>query len=223
MMGFQVFSTLTHNYSLMKHSSNAESKIRVEEWLPGDSLVDASRAAAIEADLDMLAEVLQAVVHGGASVSFFTPFSTNEARGFWREKVLPGVHAGTRRVVVARDGGRIVGTVQLQLEMPPNQQHRAEVAKLLVHPDARRRGIAKSLMTALEEIAISEGRTLLTLDTVTGSGAESLYRELGYITVGVVPRYARGALTTDLESTTIMYKELVDRKSLIDHDLRFTI
>ena len=197
----------------MKHSINAESKIRVEEWLPRNSLVDASRLTAFEGDLNMLAEVLQAVVHGGASVSFFTPFSINEARAFWREKVLPGVQAGTRRVVVARDGGRIVGTVQLQLEMPPNQRHRAEVAKLLVHPDARRRGIAKSLMTALEEIAISEGRTLLTLDTVTGSGAESLYRELGYITVGIVPRYARGALTTDLESTTIMYKELVNRKS----------
>ena len=194
----------------MKHSSNSESKTRIEEWLTGDSFLNASQAAAIDADLDMLAEVLQAVVQGGASVSFFTPFSISEARAFWKDKVLPGVQAGTRRVVVARDGDRIVGTVQLHLDMPPNQQHRADVAKLLVHPDARRRGIAKSLMTALEEIAISEGRTLLTLDTVTGSVAESLYRELGYITVGVVPRYARGALTTDLESTTIMYKELVE-------------
>jgi ribosomal protein S18 acetylase RimI-like enzyme len=202
-----------HNCSSMKTSTNAESRIRVEEWRPDDSLVDATQAAAIDADLDMLADVLQAVVHGGASVSFFTPFSIDEARAFWGEKVLPGVRAGTRRVVVARDGDRIVGTVQVQLEMPPNQQHRADVAKLLVHPDARRRGIAKALMTALEEIAISEGRTLLTLDTVTGSGAESLYRELGYITVGIVPRYARGALTTDLESTTIMYKELVNRES----------
>ena len=194
----------------MKPSPNGDSKIRVEEWLPGDSL---SQAGQIDADLEMLAEVLRAVVHGGASVSFFTPFSIDEARAFWKERVLPGVKAGTRRVVVAREGDRIVGTVQLQLEMPPNQQHRAEVAKLLVHTDARRRGIAKSLMKALEEIAIFESRTLLTLDTVTGSGAESLYRDLGYITVGVVPRYARGALTTDLESTTIMYKELVNRES----------
>jgi GNAT superfamily N-acetyltransferase len=92
--------------------------------------------------------------------------------------------------------------------MPPNQQHRAAVAKLLVHPDARRRGIAKALMIALEEIARFEGRTLLTLDTVTGAGAELLYSSLGYTTSGVIPGYARRALTPELESTTIMYKEL---------------
>lgn len=164
--------------------------------------------ASLDRDLDMLAEVLHAVVHGGAGVSFFLPFPLDEARAFWRETVLPGVRSGTRRVVVARDGDRIVGTVQLSLAMPPNQRHRADVAKLLVHPEARRRGIARAMMTALEDIARAEGRTLLTLDTVTGSAAEPLYSSLGYVTVGVIPRYARAALTPDLESTTIMYKEL---------------
>ena len=166
----------------------------------------------VDAEIDMLAEVLHAVVHAGAGVSFFTPFSIDDARAFWVDKVLPQVRAGTRRVLVARRdaecGERIVATVQLELDMPPNQQHRAAVAKLLVHPAARRRGIARALMIALEEIARSEGRTLLTLDTVSGSNAEFLYRSLDFIAAGVIPRYARGALTPELEGTTIMYKEL---------------
>ncbi len=156
----------------------------------------------------MLGEVLKTVVDAGAGVSFFVPFSLDEARAFWLDKVLPGVRARTRRVVVARRGSRVVGTVQLDLAVPPNQRHRAEVVKLLVHPTARRRGVARALMTALEAIARSEGRTLLTLDTVTGSSAEPLYLSLGYISVGVIPRYARGSLTPDLEAATIMYKEL---------------
>lgn len=83
------------------------------------------------------------------------------------------------------------------------------MVKLLVHPDARRQGIARALMIALEAVARSERRTLLTLDTWTGSPAERLYQSLGYVTVGVIPRYARGSLTPELEPATIMYKELV--------------
>jgi ribosomal protein S18 acetylase RimI-like enzyme len=187
----------------MTHSVNRAAEIRIEEWRR-----EASPSSAFEAEIGELAEVLHAVVHAGAGVSFFTPFYIDEARAFWVDKVLPQVRAGTRRVLVARDDERIVGTVQLDLEMPPNQQHRAAVAKLLVHPDARRRGIARALMIALEDIAQSEGRTLLTLDTVAGSNAELLYRSLDYITAGVIPRYARGALTPELEDATIMYKEL---------------
>jgi ribosomal protein S18 acetylase RimI-like enzyme len=203
---------------------NAPAGIRIEEWLTNDYRVDASRTAAVETEIGMLAAILHAVVYAGAGVSFFTPFSIDEARAFWVDKVLPQVRAGTRRVVVARliemgnsergkgkeekRDGRIIGTVQLDLDMPPNQQHRGAVAKLLVHPDARRRGIARALMRALEDIARSEGRTLLTLDTVSGSNAESLYRSLDFIVVGVIPRYARASLTPELEGTTIMYKEL---------------
>lgn len=187
----------------MTDSVSAPAEIRVEEWLIGGS-----RAAAIDAEIDMLAEVLHAVVHAGAGVSFFTPFSVEEARAFWVDKVLPQMGAGKRRVVVARLDERIVGTVQLELEMPPNQQHRAAVEKMLVHPVAWRRGIGRALMIALEEMARSEERTLLTLDTVSGSKAELLYRSLDFITVGIIPRYARGALTPELEGTTIMYKEL---------------
>jgi GNAT superfamily N-acetyltransferase len=190
----------------MTQSANAPGEARVEEWLPNTCSGDASTA--VDAEVDMLAEVLHAVVHAGAGVSFFTPFSIDEARAFWVDKVLPQVHAGSRRVLIARDGDRTVGTVQLDLEMPPNQQHRAAVAKLLVHPAARRRGVARALMIALEEIARTERRSLLTLDTVSGSNAELLYTSLDYITVGIIPRFARGALTPELEGTTIMYKEL---------------
>ena len=185
-----------------RRAANSASFV-IDVWQPA-----AADSASLGRDLDMLADVLRAVVYNGAGVSFVVPFSHDEARDFWVDKVLPGVRAGTRRVLVARQGDRIVGTVQLDLAMPPNQQHRADVLKLLVHPNARRQGIARSLMLSLESIARSEGRTLLTLDTWTGGYAEALYRSLGYVTVGVIPRYARGSLTSALEPATFMYKEL---------------
>jgi len=178
-------------------------RTRLEEWLPGP---DAT--ALLDEELAMLGEILHAAVHGGAGVSFFLPFSREDARRFWLEKVLPGVRAKTRRVLVARRGRLIVGTVQLDLVTTPNQRHRADVAKLLVHPEARGQGVARSLMVALEGLARTEGRTLLTLDTVTGSPAEILYRSLGYGTVGVIPRFARASLSEELESATLMFKEL---------------
>ena len=181
----------------MTGPTSALDGVAIEQWRPG-----------VDADLDMLADVLHAVVHDGAGVSFIVPFTMAEARRFWVDKVVPGVREGTRHVLVARDAGRIVGTVQFELAWPPNQPHRAEVAKLLVHPVARRRGVARGLMVALESLARAEGRTLLTLDTWTGGHAESLYRSLGYVVVGVIPRFARGSTTTALEPTTIMYKEL---------------
>ncbi len=159
-------------------------------------------------ELEMLAEVLHACVHGGASVSFILPFSMDEARVFWRERVMPEVVNGSRRVLVARLGGRIVGTVQLGLDVPPNQRHRCEVMKLLVHPEARGRGIAHALMTAVEDVARVAGRSLITLDTRTGDKAEGLYLSLGYVLAGVIPGYARGPASPELEGTSVMYKEL---------------
>jgi GNAT superfamily N-acetyltransferase len=184
------------------HAMTDDTAVRIEEWRPDLPGVSSSR------DLDMLAEILREVVYGGAGVSFVVPFSLDEARAFWVEKVLPGVRARTRRVLVARQGERILGTVQMDLATPPNQVHRADVAKLLVHPAARRRGIARALMISLEALALAEHRTLLTLDTWTGGAAETLYQSLGYVTVGVIPRFARGSLTPELEPATIMYKEL---------------
>jgi GNAT superfamily N-acetyltransferase len=115
-------------------------------------------ASSLDDEISMLGDILHAVVYDGAGVSFVVPFTPDEARAFWIEKVLPGIRAGTRRVLVARWGTRIVGTVQLDLSTPPNQTHRAEVLKMLVHPDARRRGIARALMVALEGVARSEAR-----------------------------------------------------------------
>lgn len=175
----------------------------IEEWRP-----DPADGRSLQPDLDRLGEILYAVVHDGAGVSFVVPFSRAEARAFWSDQVLPGVLAGTRRMAVARRDGAIVGTVHLVLDTPPNQRHRAEVVKLLVHPAYRRQGIARRLMIAIEEIARDAGRTLLTLDTWTGSHAESLYRSLDYVTLGVIPRYARGSTTEALEPATFMYKEL---------------
>jgi GNAT superfamily N-acetyltransferase len=174
-------------------------EFQIEEWRAG---------AAGEDDLEGLARVLYEAVHAGASVSFILPFSTAKARAFWREKVLPEVEAGRSRLFVARLSGRISGVVQLDLGTPPNQGHRAEVRKLLVEPAARRRGIARALMLALEEAARSERRTLLTLDTRTGDAAEPLYTSMGYVTAGIIPNFARGPLTPELEATTLMYKWL---------------
>lgn len=187
----------------MSHRRPGDTAVDICEWRP-----DLADAATIARDVAMLADVLHAVVHGGAGVSFVVPFSFDDARAFWTESVLPGVQARRRRVLVARRDGRIVGTVQLDPAWAPNQRHRAEVLKLLVHPDARRHGIARALMLALETLAFGHGWTLLTLDTWTGQAGERLYRSLGYVPVGTIPRFARGSTTPELEPTTIMYKEL---------------
>jgi ribosomal protein S18 acetylase RimI-like enzyme len=173
--------------------------VTIHEWRP---------SAASDEGLDALAGLLHAAVHAGASVSFILPFSLDDARAFWRDQVVPRVAAGSRRVLIARLDGGIAGTVQLDLATPPNQAHRAEVLKLLVHPEARRRGIARALMIAVEEVARTENRTLLTLDTRTGDLAEPLYLSLGFVRVGVIPNYARSPHSPELEPTTIMFKQL---------------
>jgi GNAT superfamily N-acetyltransferase len=180
----------------------AHDPICIESW-------DADLAG-LTADLEMLGGVLHACVHAGASVSFVLPFSRDDAKAFWLDQVLPAVNAGSRLVLLARLAGKIIGTVQLDLATPPNQPHRAEVKKLLVHPDARRRGIARSLMIALEDRARAARRSLLTLDTASGSAAEPLYLSLGYVAVGAIPCYALNFNASELESTTVMYKQLSD-------------
>jgi GNAT superfamily N-acetyltransferase len=177
----------------------------IEEWLPGESAASQS-----DVDLRMLAGVLCAAVHAGASVSFVLPFSPDDALSYWCDQVLPSIERHARRMLVARCGGEIVGTVQLNLDVPPNQRHRAAVTKLLVHPKARRRGIARALMAGIERLARSEGRTLLTLDTRRGDMAEPLYLAMGFVLAGVIPRHARGPLRPDLEDTSILYTELRD-------------
>jgi GNAT superfamily N-acetyltransferase len=162
----------------------------------------------LERDVRALGNLLHDCVHTGAHVSFVLPFSHDDATAFWRDKVFPSVEAGTCCVLVARnEPDRIVGTVQLDLAMPPNQPHRGEIKKLLVHPSERRSGIARALMMCIEEEARAAERTLLTLDTASPA-AEQLYASLGYVRVGVIPRFSVHPETRELEGTTVMYKEL---------------
>ena len=153
-----------------------------------------------------LATVLLDCVEGGASVSFMASLTRGEAESFFT-KVANDVARGERILLAAFAGSELVGTVQVHLATPPNQPHRADVAKLLVTRKARSRGIAAQLMEAAEEASRRVGRSLLVLDTVTGSPAERLYVRLGWTRVGVIPNYA---LFPDGRwcDTTVFYKEL---------------
>jgi GNAT superfamily N-acetyltransferase len=145
--------------------------------------------ADVRAHLDGLAAVLHDCVDGGASVSYMAPFSHEQARDAF-EGFAADAEAGRRLILAAFADGELVGTVQVVFVWQPNQPHRAEIAKLLVHRSARGRGIAQLLMASAEHEARAEGRTLLVLDTVTGDAAERLYELLGWTRVGVIPGYA---------------------------------
>ena len=165
--------------------------------------VDASEAGD---RIDGLTDLLLDCVEGGASVSFMLPLRREKARGFW-QNVLDGVGRGERALVVAEDEqGRIVGTVQMFTSMPDNQPHRADIAKLLVHRQARRGGVGRQLMLAIEDEARKQRRTVLVLDTASPD-AERLYERLGWQRVGVIPNYA---LMPDgaMAATTYYYKHL---------------
>ena len=141
-----------------------------------------------DAEIEGLADVLIDVVDGGASVSFMHPFTREKAIAFWRG-IARGVEAGERAIVVAEDEQGICGTAQLILSLPENQPHRADLAKMLVHRRARRRGIGAAVLRAAEDAARELGKTLLVLDTAS-QDAERLYERAGWIKVGVIPDYA---------------------------------
>ncbi|MFC5585477.1 GNAT family N-acetyltransferase [Nitratireductor kimnyeongensis] len=168
------------------------------------------RVDAIEAQglLPELAGLLHACVHDGASIGFILPFGMEESARFWQEKIFPAIGSGGRILLVARQGGRLAGSVQLVVDTPPNQPHRAEASKLLVAPACRRQGVGRGLMSALEGQARSLGRSLITLDTRTGDKAEPLYAALGFSVAGIVPDYCRDPFLDRLDATTIMYKRL---------------
>jgi GNAT superfamily N-acetyltransferase/catechol 2,3-dioxygenase-like lactoylglutathione lyase family enzyme len=157
---------------------------------------------------EALADVLLDCVEGGASIGFMHPLPRAKAIGFW-EGVIASAARGERILLVAEDveTDTIIGTVQVILTMPDNQPHRADVAKMQVHRRARRRGVGAALMRASEAAALEAGRTLLVLDTVTGSDAERLYTRLGWQRCGEIPGYAlwpRGGFC----STTVFYRVL---------------
>jgi len=145
-------------------------------------------AAAATTAIDELSDVLVDCIAGGASVSFMLPFTRDDAKTFF-EKVIASVARDETVLVAAKLNGRIVGAVQLGLDMPPNQPHRGDIKKLLVHRTARNLGLGAALMLRAEQEAKARGRTLLVLDTA-GSEAERLYLRTGWQRVGVVPDYA---------------------------------
>jgi GNAT superfamily N-acetyltransferase len=153
-----------------------------------------------------LSEVLIDCVEGGASVSFMAPLTRDRADAFWSE-VIAGATRGERLLLVADDAaGRIVGTVQVVFAQCENQPHRADIAKMLVHRTARRRGVGEALLACAEALARQAGKTLLVLDTASGD-AERLYAKRGWQRCGVIPGYAllpHGGLC----DTTIFYRTL---------------
>jgi ribosomal protein S18 acetylase RimI-like enzyme len=142
-----------------------------------------------ETALNQLADVLVDCVEGGASVSFMAPFIASDGLAFFRQ-VAGSVASGKTVLIAARLSGRIVGTVQLGLDTPPNQPHRADIRKLLVHRSARGRGIAAALMAEAEAQARRHQRWLLVLDTVPGENGYRLYRRAGWTETGIIPDYA---------------------------------
>jgi GNAT superfamily N-acetyltransferase len=161
--------------------------------------------AEIDQDIDALAAVLADVVAGGASIGYMAPFSHQDARDAFTSFAAEVAH-GRRLLLAGFLDGALVGTVQVILSAPPNQPHRGEITKLLVHRSGRRRGVARRLMERAETEALSAGKTLLVLDTADDT-AERLYSRLGWTLVGVIPGFA---LFPDGRpcATTVFYKSL---------------
>jgi ribosomal protein S18 acetylase RimI-like enzyme len=153
-------------------------------------------------NMDSLSALLIATVEDGASIGFLPPLSHEDALDYWKGVLAPNV-----RLWVAQYDGETVGTVQLHLCTRQNGTHRAEIAKLMVHPQSRRMGIARRLMAVAEQTAIQENRSLLVLDTRAGDPSNTLYRSLGYIEAGRIPQYAKSA-NGSLDETVFYYKLL---------------
>ncbi|MGF7159403.1 GNAT superfamily N-acetyltransferase [Rhodoligotrophos appendicifer] len=163
-------------------------------------------AVEAEARLEELGLILADAVADGASVNFLASFTREQGNLFWRAQ-LAGLATGEKHLLVAECGDRLLGTVMLILAPQPNGSHRAEIGKMLVLSSARRRGVGRKLLEAAEAAALSAGRTLLLLDTETGSAGEALYRRCGWIEWGRVPGHAyrpEGILA----DTTFFYKRL---------------
>lgn len=185
-----------HDGSGNKPAANLNDGIEIVELSADDA----------ERRLDELSEVLVDAVDSGASVSFLRPLAIDDARAFWR-KVVHSVREGGAVLLGAMIDNRLVGTVQLRLDTPPNQQHRIEVVKLLVHQSHRGQGIGRRLMQQLERSALARSRYLFVLDTLSESPASRLYESLGYKCAGVVPDYAK--LSDGSMGATAVYYKLV--------------
>jgi GNAT superfamily N-acetyltransferase len=165
-------------------------------------------APAAERLAPQFAALLQDAVASGASLGFWQPLDDTRADAYWRD-IIAEVAAGERWLLAALGDGNLLGSVQLAFSSwKQNAIHRAEVQKLLVHQTARRRGLGQELMLAAERLALDRGKTLLILDTLTGSDAERLYHRLGFVEVGAIPRFVTEPDGAE-RSTTVFYKSLV--------------
>ncbi|WP_164660881.1 GNAT family N-acetyltransferase [Tropicibacter sp. Alg240-R139] len=171
-------------------------------------MIEEVSATTLPLVLKDLTDTLHACVHDGASVGFVLPFSTQDAANFWETLIFPMVSAEAATLFVARHKGHVVGTVQLIPAPMPNQPHRADVSKLLVHPEFRRLGLGRMLMTALEDKTRALGLSLLVLDTRSGDPSQRLYQSLGFDKAGEIPEFCRNPFDVRLEPTTYMYKHL---------------
>ena len=185
------------------HDISSSLEFRYEKPRDGIEILD---AVAAESAIPRLVDMLTACVAEGAWVSFLPPLAPDVARDFWR-RTARDVAAGKKILLAAWADGLLAGTVTLAVDLPENQPHRAEVAKLLVDPAVRRRGLARQLMARLEQEAVRVGRPLLTLDTRAGDRAEALYRSMGWTELGVMPGHAMAKDGT-FEDTVFFWKRI---------------
>jgi acetyltransferase len=169
-------------------------------------LIERLNADQARENLPDLVELLQDVVNSGGTIGFMPPVSSEEASTYWQD-VIQALYGSLRVLVVARDGETIVGSAQLDLCGRSNGLHRAEVMKVMVHSEHRKKGIGAQLMQAIETQAKLEGRSTLVLDTREGDDGVRLYEREGYVAAGVIPEYARSA-DGSLHATVYMYKLL---------------
>jgi acetyltransferase len=180
-----------------------------ERSAAGSVVIDALDADRAESELHALVGLLKDAVDSGASVGYLPPLAAAEGEVYWRG-VVEDVRRGSCVLLGAREAdGTLVGTAQLLPAMRPNGSHRAEVAKVIVHTKARRRGIGRALMLALEVRARGLGRTTLVLDTRRGDPSEQLYASVGYTLAGVIPRYAQSA-NGALDPSAFYYRLLTE-------------
>jgi GNAT superfamily N-acetyltransferase len=201
---YEKHSYVRHGSIRVLHDISNSLEFGYAKPVAGIALLDAASAASAERQL---ADILCACVEAGASVSYLPPLAPEVARAYWK-RMAAEVAAGTRILLAAWDDAMLAGTVMLEFASSPNQPHRAEVQKLLVHPATRRRGLARALMLHVEQEARRAGRSLLTLDTRAGDAAENLYRAMGWHDAGRIPGYALNADLTPCD--TIFFWRHVD-------------
>lgn len=163
-------------------------------------LIEIKNTKQLDEELDGLSELLKTVVDEGASIGFLPPLAQEQAITYWQTVLAPEVI-----LFIARINQKVAGSIQLHLMTKPNGRHRAEICKLMTHPDFRRHGIGRSLLQKAEERAKQENRSLLVLDTREGDPSNKLYRSMNYLEVGKIPGYTISQMD-ELEATVIYYK-----------------